>query len=133
MPVSQRRNNRGVNFRGIRTIWFEVPRGRINNFGNFRYYLKEGEVSIYEEFEALWKDYYPKESQWYSFTTSTYEEKKYFFLNSKLIFTYDKRFGRSCIPHLASARSAKPSSRSRRLIFGKTIHFQILHRTFVHR
>ena len=31
----------------------------------------------------------PKESQWYSFTTSTYEGKKYFFLNSKLIFTYD--------------------------------------------
>lgn len=73
----------------IRTIWFEVPRGPINKFGNFRHYLKEGEVNTYEEFEALWKDYYPKESQWYSFTTSTYEEKKYFFLNSKQIFTYD--------------------------------------------
>ncbi|MEI6293958.1 MAG: hypothetical protein WCP36_09755, partial [Methanomicrobiales archaeon] len=75
----------------IRTIWFEVTRGRISNFGNFRHYLKEGEVNTYEEFEALWKDYYPKESQWYSFTTSTYQEKKYFFLNSKLIFTYDEQ------------------------------------------
>jgi len=71
----------------VRTIWFEVPRGAISNFGNFRIYKREGEVETYEEFEQIWKDYYPKENKWYSMAIAKFREELFFYLNSKLIFS----------------------------------------------
>ena len=63
----------------VRTIWFEAPRGTISNFGNFRTYKREETVDTYEAFEQLWKDYFPKESKWYSMTIARFEEKLFFY------------------------------------------------------
>jgi len=82
----------------VRTIWFEVPRGDISKFGSFRTYKREGEVETYEEFEQLWKDYYPKESKWYRLATARYREELFFYLNSKLIFSFHENAGLDEIP-----------------------------------
>jgi len=71
----------------VRTIWMDVPRGTIEDFGDYRDYLDEGEVESYEEFENLWKDLYPEETKWYSFSVSKYKEEIYFTVNSELCVT----------------------------------------------
>lgn len=67
-----------------RSFWFEVPRGNIEDFGDYEKYLEEEEVSNYEEFVEIWKDYYPKETKWYKFAVSYYNNIYYFFIDSKL-------------------------------------------------
>ena len=46
-------------------IWITVPRGEITDWGNFEEEKKAGEVDSYEEFEEIWLDYYPNETEWY--------------------------------------------------------------------
>lgn len=70
----------------IRILWLEVPRGTIKNFGRFSDYKKEKMVETYEEFESLWRDYYPDETKWYSIATAKYKEELFFYFDSKLIF-----------------------------------------------
>ncbi|MCK4654421.1 MAG: hypothetical protein KAU01_08245 [Candidatus Cloacimonetes bacterium] len=74
----------------IRELWLEVSRGTIKNFGKFEEYKKEELVETYEQFERLWIDYYPDEKKWYEFTTSKYQEKLFFFFDSKLIFSINE-------------------------------------------
>ena len=45
-------------------IWITVPRGEITDWGNFEEEKKAGEVDSYEEFEEIWLDYYPNETEW---------------------------------------------------------------------
>jgi len=71
----------------IRSIWMEIPRGTIEDFGDFKEYKRDGIVKTRKEFDQMWEEYYPKESYWYKVTTSRYQQEKFFFLNSKLIFT----------------------------------------------
>ncbi len=68
-----------------RSVWLEVLRGSIGDFGDFESYRDDGEVETYEEFETLWKDWYPDETKWYQFATSKYKTDLYFYLNSKLL------------------------------------------------
>jgi hypothetical protein len=68
----------------IRQIWIEVERGPAEAFGDYEEYKADGEVESPEEFEKLWKDYYPEETKWYEFATSEYKNEKYFFINSRL-------------------------------------------------
>jgi hypothetical protein len=68
----------------IRQIWIEVKRGPVEAFGDYEEYKADGEVESPEEFEQMWKDYYPEESKWYEFATSEYRNEKYFFINSRL-------------------------------------------------
>lgn len=68
----------------FRSFWFEVPRGNIEDFGNYEEYLEEEEVSNYEEFVNIWKDYYPEETKWYEFAVKNYNNVYYFFIDSKL-------------------------------------------------
>jgi hypothetical protein len=44
----------------IRQIWLQTERGGIKNFGSFKKFRKSGEVESAEEFEELWKTYYPR-------------------------------------------------------------------------
>lgn len=68
----------------IRQMWLEVDRGPIEAFGDYEEYKADGEVESPEEFEQMWKDYYPEEKKWYEFATSEYMNEKYFFINSRL-------------------------------------------------
>jgi len=45
-----------------RSIWIEVHRGTIDDFGTFEEYRDEEWVETPEEFHGLWLDYYPKET-----------------------------------------------------------------------
>ena len=68
----------------IRHTWLEVERGPLEAFGNYGEYKEYDEVETPEEFEQLWKEYYPEEAKWYEFGTSKYRDEKYFFLKNKL-------------------------------------------------
>ena len=70
-----------------RELWLEISRGTIKDFGEFDEYKEEEIVETYDQFERLWKDYYPDEKKWYSFATSKYQEELFFYLDSKLIFS----------------------------------------------
>ena len=68
-----------------RHIWIEVLRGPISVFGDYEEYRESGEVETFEEFEQLWKDYYPEESNWYRLDTAKYQNELFFYLDGKLI------------------------------------------------
>ncbi|MER2183863.1 MAG: hypothetical protein ABTA22_10110, partial [Clostridia bacterium] len=46
-------------------IWITVPRGEITDWGDFEEAKADGDVESYEEFESLWRLYYPLETEWY--------------------------------------------------------------------
>ncbi|MCL2711803.1 MAG: hypothetical protein FWD37_00805 [Methanomassiliicoccaceae archaeon] len=52
----------------MRKFWFTVPRGTIEDFGDYDEYLECEEVSNHKEFEELWLYHYPKPVKWYEFT-----------------------------------------------------------------
>lgn len=68
----------------IRHIWIEVERGPIEAFGAYEEFKESAEVETHEEFEQLWKEYYPEETKWYQFQTSKFREEKFFYFNGKL-------------------------------------------------
>ncbi len=68
-----------------RHIWIKVSRGPISVFGDYEEYRESGEVETFEEFEQLWKDYYPEESSWYRLDTAKYQNELFFYLDGKLI------------------------------------------------
>ena len=50
-------------------LYFKLPRGTIQDYGNFEDYLEWGEVENKEEFIELWKYDYPKDEKWYCMFT----------------------------------------------------------------
>lgn len=68
-----------------RHTWFEISRGPISAFGDYDEYKESGEVETPEEFEQLWKDYYPEETTWYRFDIAKYQNELFFHLDGKLI------------------------------------------------
>ncbi|MCL4418450.1 MAG: hypothetical protein M1365_17485, partial [Actinobacteria bacterium] len=54
----------------LRSIWIDVSRGKISDFGQYEEYFEEESVSNYEEFVELWESYYPDEKKWYNFSFS---------------------------------------------------------------
>lgn len=70
----------------FRSIWIEVDRGKIEDFGSFDEYVDEGMVTDYEEFIEIWECYYPGETKWYEFSVSAYNSEIYFYFDSKLTF-----------------------------------------------
>ncbi len=57
----------------VRSLWIEVPRGNIEDFGD------------YEEF----REEYPEDSKWYQFTTAQYQTKRFFYIDSKLVLSIE--------------------------------------------
>ncbi len=68
-----------------RYTWLEVERGPIAAFGDFEDWKESGEVESPDEFEVLWKEYYPDETKWYKFQTSKYKDDLYFYIDGTLI------------------------------------------------
>jgi len=57
-------------------MWVEIPRGTIEDFGDYEEYLEDGEVSSREEFEELWLSYYPDSKYWFKLSFS--EDGEYY-------------------------------------------------------
>ena len=73
-----------------RKLWIGASRGTIDDFGDFEQFKEEGIADTFDEFERLWKEYYPNEIKWYSFTTAKYQTELFFYFDSKLIFSIKK-------------------------------------------
>lgn len=71
----------------FREIWLELETGPIKIFGDFEEYKESGEVDTYEDFENLWRDYYPDETKWYKFQTAKFDDNLYFYFGGKLLWT----------------------------------------------
>ena len=63
----------------MRSIWLEIPRGSIDDFGDFESYRDDGEVETYDEFVAYWKEWYPDDSKWYELSTAKYKNDLFFY------------------------------------------------------
>ena len=62
---------------GIWDLWLQADRGPIEAFGNFQEMLEDEEVSSYEEYVKLWRESYPAEHDWYSFTAVRRPDNEY--------------------------------------------------------
>ena len=51
----------------VKSIWLRIPRGTIEDFGDFDELKEDGEFETYEEFERYWSENYPDEYNWYEF------------------------------------------------------------------
>ena len=69
-------------------LWFEVPRGRIEDFGDYQTMKDDGDVDNYEQFERLWKEYYPKETRWYQMTYVHHHDYYGIFLDHEIIASF---------------------------------------------
>lgn len=49
-------------------FWVKVPRGGIEDFGDYEELHEYGEYSSYDEFEKDWQEWFPKEVYWYEIT-----------------------------------------------------------------
>ena len=48
-----------------RSIWLTVPRGTMEDYGDWEEAVRYGDVSSREEFEKEWLDWYPEPVKWY--------------------------------------------------------------------
>jgi len=63
-----------ANQNGTHILWFNAPRGSIEDFGDFDEMLAAGEVQNRGEFENLWKLNHPDETEWYGFSAKDDDE-----------------------------------------------------------
>ena len=82
-----------VSENGARELWFTSERGPIEKYGNYEERLADGDVSSYEEFEALWKEEFPDEISWYNFAAVEDKEIGYraIFFHHRLVIEQDAR------------------------------------------
>ncbi|WP_352422209.1 hypothetical protein [Proteiniphilum sp.] len=66
-----------------RELWFTVERGSIEEFGDYDDYLENEMVENREDFEELWKAYYPDPVKWYLFSVSRYNEEYFIGIDNK--------------------------------------------------
>lgn len=67
-----------------RELWLTVERGSIEDFGDYDEYLENGEVENQEDFEKIWKEYYPDSVKWYFLSVSHYKEEYFISIDSRL-------------------------------------------------
>lgn len=79
--------------RKVWRLWLKADRGPIEAFGDFQEMKEYGDVETYEEYAALWKELYPNESSWFSFTAIEDPEISYraIFLNHQHLIEVDNR------------------------------------------
>lgn len=68
-----------------RKLWLTAPRGSIEEFGDYKIYLEDGEVKSREEFGELWLSEYPDPRKWYLLSTTVYKDNCSVFINGKLV------------------------------------------------
>ena len=60
----------------MKSIWVCVPRGTIDDFGDYEEMLEYGEVDSHEDFESLWQSEYPDKYVWYQLSLFEYHDKQ---------------------------------------------------------
>jgi len=70
----------------LRSVWFPVERGKIEDFGDYQEYLDEDAVTNYQDFVEIWEYYYPEEIKWYKLALVSYKNEFYFYFDNKLTF-----------------------------------------------
>ena len=64
-----------------RSIWLEVPRGKITDWMTYDDAKEYEDVTTREEYERTWKESYPCETQWVRLTTAVYENNVFLHLS----------------------------------------------------
>lgn len=90
-----RRGDRFWNF------WFRADRGPIEDFGDYEEYRRDGDVKNHEEFEAIWKDFYPNEEEWYEITAAVSGDLDYrcIYVRHEFVIELDSRKPHENYPH----------------------------------
>lgn len=70
-------------------LYFSVPKGNIENYGNYEELKEFGDVSSYEEFVDRFNKDYPDEIYWYKMTSTKYKNYRMISINSKSIIYAD--------------------------------------------
>ena len=58
-------------------LWLKIPRGTIEDYGDYQEWLEVGDVENYAEFEAMWRSDYPDEFVWYNFKLCLHQQYKF--------------------------------------------------------
>ena len=68
-------------------LWLKIPRGAIEDYGDYQEWLADGDVENYAEFEDMWRAEYPDEFVWCNFTAIEIKDIgcRLIFLGQKLI------------------------------------------------
>lgn len=67
-------------------FWIKVPRGNIEDFGDYNALHEEGDYDSYEEFKQSWLEWFPNDVYWHEVYVGVYEDKVCLSLdNSRLI------------------------------------------------
>lgn len=74
-----------------RVLWLEVPKGTIDDFGDYEEALEYGDVKDRGEFEQWWKAEYPKETYWYEFDAAEHDGYMAVFLQNRLVLEANPR------------------------------------------
>lgn len=85
-----------ININGVRELWFRAERGTIEDFGDYEDWYENDEVGSYEEFEELWKLYFPDDEEWYHFSAVEDQSIGYraIFIKNKFVIQQDERLER---------------------------------------
>ncbi len=87
-------------------LYFKLPRGTIQDYGNFEDYLACGEVENKEEFIELWKCDYPKSEKWYCIFTKHFTRKTNEFyalgLNNKIVIQNEEIYDSNYIDDISN-------------------------------
>lgn len=73
----------------LKKFYIEVDRGNIEDYGNFKEMLEDGEVDNYEQFKKYWQEDYKEESYFYQLSAVKYEEYRSIIINDRLILSAD--------------------------------------------
>ena len=73
----------------VKSIWLKVPRGSLENFGDYDALLADGEVSSYEEYAALWEEEYPDDYSWYELVVVVNERCRAVTVGNVMVFCAD--------------------------------------------
>lgn len=81
------------NYKDGYDLWLRVPRGSIEDYGNYEEALEFGDVENYAKFEVMWKAEYPDEYVWLNYTIleSKEEGARYIYLGHKVVLEVDPR------------------------------------------
>ena len=70
-------------------IWIVVPRGTIEDFSSFEDAKAYMDVNTYEEYENLWKEYYPHEEYWFKIGVAEVNDYLCVAINNSIVFEYN--------------------------------------------
>lgn len=65
-----------------RSIWIEIPRGKISQWMTFSDAKKYDIATTKEEYVSEWKEWFPHETEWFRITTSVYEDNVFFHISN---------------------------------------------------